>query len=257
KVATWVATPARPRLVVLVDEGADLITMDSKKTPIIEPLCQVARQGRSRLADLLWCTQKPTVGEGIPSQIIGNMSVRVVLQTAGQTETQQVMGKGWQNHMLPGPGLAYIRGTGRDEEQTPVAVWNASDDALVTALPRREPWRLDRAAAAPPAMPATPATAPAPAGRPALRLVKDEAATAPAQRTEEAAATPAGLTETEAAVVDAVQKAGRPVRQKDVVDASGVAKGTVSKVVNKLIGAGVLARTEDGAIIAAAKEVSA
>ncbi|MFC8013197.1 ATP-binding protein [Streptomyces cinereoruber] len=259
KVATWVATPSRPRLVVLVDEGADLIPMDDKKTPIIEPLCQVARQGRSRLVDLLWCTQKPTVGEGIPSQIIGNMSVRVVLQTAGQTETQQVMGKGWQNHMLPGPGLAYVRGTGRDEEQTPVAVWNASDDSLVTALPEREPWRLDRGAAAPPAVPATPAPAPAPAGRPALRLVKDEAetatATAPAQRTEEAAAAVDGLTENQLAVLRAVQ--GGATTNARIAEVTELNPGSVARAVKALDGRGLVVKAGTEIRPAGAKEVSA
>ncbi|MBZ6212153.1 ATP-binding protein [Streptomyces olivaceus] len=254
QIATWKATEARPRLVVLVDEGADLIAMDSKKTPIIPGLEQITRQGRSRLVDLLWCTQKPTVGEGIPSQIIGNMNVRVVLQTAGQTETQQIMGKGWQNHMLPGPGLAYVRGTGRDMEQTPVAVWDASDDKVVTSLPARSPWSRGESA---------PAAVEAPAERPALRLVKDTGdflLAPPATAAAPAAEVPAQRTEAETAVLDAVRAASGPVRQKDVVDASGLAKGTVSKTVAKLVKAGELVKAEDGTLILAgtvAGEVSA
>lgn len=247
QIATWQATEARPRLVVLVDEGADLMAMDSRKTPIIPGLERIARQGRSRLVDLLWCTQKPTVGEGIPSQIIGNMSVRVGLLMAGQTETQQIMGKGWQNHMLPGSGLAYVRGTGRDMEQSPVAVWDASDDKLVTGLPAREPWTRE-----------TPASASAPAARPALRLVKDAPeAAVPAQQSAPAAEAAPALTDAESAVLAAVRAAGGPVRQKDIVEASGLAKGTVSKTVTKLVKAGVLVRAEDGTLTAAAGEVSA
>lgn len=245
QVATWRATEARPRLVVLVDEGADLMAMDSRKVPILPGLEQIARQGRSRLVDLLWCTQKPTVGEGIPSQIIGNMSVRVVLQTAGQTETQQIMGKGWQNHMLPGPGLAYVRGTGRDMEQSPVAVWDASGDELVTGLPAREPWGGTASAVEAPAE-----------TRPALRLVKnDDFLLAPPAAP--AAEVPAARTEAEAAVLDAVRAAGGPVRQKDVVEASGLAKGTVSKTVTKLVTAGHLVKADDGTLTIAAGEVSA
>ncbi|MGW3579621.1 helix-turn-helix transcriptional regulator, partial [Streptomyces olivaceus] len=189
-----------------------------------------------------------------PSQIIGNMNVRVVLQTAGQTETQQIMGKGWQNHMLPGPGLAYVRGTGRDMEQTPVAVWDASDDKVVTSLPARSPWSRGESA---------PAAVEAPAERPALRLVKDTGdflLAPPATAAAPAAEVPAQRTEAETAVLDAVRAASGPVRQKDVVDASGLAKGTVSKTVAKLVKAGELVKAEDGTLILAgtvAGEVSA
>lgn len=236
QIATWKATEARPRLVVLVDEGADLMAMDSKKTPIIPGLEQIARQGRSRLVDLLWCTQKPTVGEGIPSQIIGNMSVRVVLQTAGQTETQQIMGKGWQNHMLPGPGLAYVRGTGRDMEQSPVAIWDASDDKVVTSLPAREPWHRQ-----------APAPASVPAGRPALRLVKDGPAV-PAQPSA-----PAAEVTNRDRVMDAVRSGARSAAA--VVKATGLNKGTVSREIKALVKSGAVLRAEDGTLTAG--EVSA
>ncbi|MGJ5954446.1 FtsK/SpoIIIE domain-containing protein [Streptomyces neyagawaensis] len=245
QIATWQATEERPRLVVLVDEGADLMAMDSKKVPILPGLEQIARQGRSRLVDLLWCTQKPTVGEGIPSQIIGNMSVRVVLQTAGQTETQQIMGKGWQNHMLPGPGLAYVRGTGRDMEQSPVAVWDASDDKLVTSLPDRTPWRAEGA-------PAGTAGAPDP-GPLGLRLVKDgdyelapPAASVPAQPTNR---------ERVAAAIGAGAKS-----VSDVSLVTGINKGSVSKLVTSLVEAKAVVRAEDGTLSVAptqAGEVSA
>lgn len=240
QIATWRATEERPRLVVLVDEGADLMAMDSKKVPILPGLEQIGRQGRSRLVDLLWCTQKPTVGEGIPSQIIGNMSVRVVLQTAGQTETQQIMGKGWQNHHLPGPGLAYVRGTGRDMEQSPVAVWDASDDRLVTGLPARRPWHREEAPAR-----SAGASAPAP-----LRLVKDEPAPEPA------AAIPAQPTNRDR--VAAAIGAGATT-QADVALVTGINKGSVSKAVRSLVEDGTVVRAEDGSLSLAsvAGEVSA
>ncbi|MEW1605592.1 FtsK/SpoIIIE domain-containing protein, partial [Streptomyces sp. NPDC093808] len=240
QIATWRATEARPRLVVLVDEGADLMAMDSKKVPILPGLEQIARQGRSRLVDLLWCTQKPTVGEGIPSQIIGNMSVRVVLQTAGQTETQQIMGKGWQNHMLPGPGLAYVRGTGRDMEQSPVAVWDASDDKLVTGLPSRTPWHREEAPAG-----TAGASAPVP-----LRLVKEESAAAvPAQ--------PKAQPTNREKVAAAIGAGSRTVA--DVANVTGINKGSVSKAVKSLVEAGEVVRAEDGTLSLAsvAGEVSA
>lgn len=257
QVATWKPTEARPRLVVLVDEGADLMSMDSKKVPILPGLEQIARQGRSRLVDLLWCTQKPTVGEGIPSQIIGNLTVRVVLQTAGQTETQQVMGKGWQNHFLPGPGLAYVRGTGRTEEQSPVAVWDASDDALVTALPARQSWsRTGQEQQAP-----APAPAPVPPARPALHLVPSGGdfllappaapvvTTAAAPAVEQAPA-PAEPQTNRDRVLAAVVGGAHTV--KAVHEATGINKGTVSREVKALVGTGHLTRSQDGTLTAVA-----
>jgi S-DNA-T family DNA segregation ATPase FtsK/SpoIIIE len=246
KAATWTATPDAPRLIVVVDEGADLIQMDSKATPIIEPLSNIARQGRSRSVDLIWCTQKPTVGDGIPRQILGNMTVRAVLGTGSQTDTQQVMGSGWKNHLLGRPGLVYVQGTGRGPDDPPVAVWDASDDRLVTSLPARRPWSRETA----------PAETLAPAvERPALRLVKDgDFLLAPPAPTAPAPEVPAQRTEAETAVLNAVRAAAGPVRQKDVVEASGLAKGTVSKTVAKLVKAGELVKADASP---AAGEVSA
>lgn len=235
QIATWRATEERPRLVVLVDEGADLMAMDSKKVPILPGLEQIARQGRSRLVDLLWCTQKPTVGDGIPSQIIGNMDVRVTLKTAGQTETQQIMGKGWQNHMLPGPGLAFVRGTGRDMEQSPVAVWDASQDKLVTSLPARTPWRREESPAR-----SAGASVPSP-----LRLVKDEPVTASPQESPAAAVPPAKPTNREK-VAAAIGAGARTVA--DVALVTGINKGSVSKAVKQLLDAGEITRSEDGVL---------
>ncbi|MBZ6296106.1 ATP-binding protein [Streptomyces olivaceus] len=235
QIATWRATEERPRLVVLVDEGADLMAMDSKKVPILPGLEQIARQGRSRLVDLLWCTQKPTVGDGIPSQIIGNMDVRVTLKTAGQTETQQIMGKGWQNHMLPGPGLAFVRGTGRDMEQSPVAVWDASQDKLVTSLPARTPWRREESPAR-----SAGASVPSP-----LRLVKDEPVIASPQESPAAAVPPAKPTNREK-VAAAIGTGARTVA--DVALVTGINKGSVSKAVKQLLDAGEITRSEDGVL---------
>lgn len=145
RVATWTPTEERPRLVVVVDEGAEIIAMDDKDTPILDGLRSLARTGRSRCVDVVWCTQKPTLGEGIDSQINGVMEVRVVLRTAGATETRQVLGPGWRAHELTGAGLAYLSGTGRGPDQAPIQVWDLSADATVTALPDREPWQHGQA----------------------------------------------------------------------------------------------------------------
>jgi S-DNA-T family DNA segregation ATPase FtsK/SpoIIIE len=134
-------------------------------------------------------------------------------------------GKEWRGHgYLKGYGPRLIRTWALDDDgvrDLPKLVWHGS---------------------------ASPAETEAPAERPGLRLVKAQAP---------AAEVPAQRTEAETAVLDAVRAAGGPVRQKDVVDASGLAKGTVSKTVTKLVTAGVLVKAEDGTLSIAAGEVSA
>lgn len=141
RVATWTPTEERPRLVVVIDEGAEIIAMDSRRLALVDRLCSLARVGRSRRVDIIWCTQKPTLGDGIPRQVNGVMDTRLVLRTAGATETRQVLGPEWRAHELTGAGLAYLSGTGRGPDQAPIQVWDLSADETVTALPDREPWQ--------------------------------------------------------------------------------------------------------------------
>lgn len=141
RVATWTPTEERPRLVVVIDEGAEIIAMDTRRLALVDRLCSLARVGRSRRIDVVWCTQKPTVGDGIPRQVNGVMDTRLVLRTAGVTETRQVLGPDWRAHELTGAGLAYLSGTGRGPDQAPIQVWDLSADETVTALPDREPWQ--------------------------------------------------------------------------------------------------------------------
>ena len=145
RVATWTPTPERPRLVVVVDEGAEIIAMDDRRRALVDRLSSMARVGRSRRIDVVWCTQRPTLGDGIPRQVNGVMDTRLVLRTAGVTETRQVLGPDWRAHELPGAGLAYLSGTGRGPDQPPIQVWDLSADETVTALPDRTPWQHGQA----------------------------------------------------------------------------------------------------------------
>ena len=148
QVANWTPTKARPRILVVVDEGAELMAMDDpdEELDLMKPLRSLARTGRSRCIDLVWATQKPTLSKdgGIDSQINGVMNVRAVLRTAGFNETRQVLGPEWAAHELPEFGHAYAKGTGRDEHQPPVQVWDLSDDEQVKALPDRPVWSYSK-----------------------------------------------------------------------------------------------------------------
>jgi S-DNA-T family DNA segregation ATPase FtsK/SpoIIIE len=254
----------RPRITVFVDEGAEVISMsrtksekgeDGDKGPdysrIMENLRTLARMARAAEIILIWATQKPTMDKngGIDPQISAQITYRAALALSTSGESRVVFGedateRGWHAHDLPMPGVAMLR-SGPKVAPNPINT-RAFSPADVIALPERPIWRRLAVAAE------------APAERPALRLVKDTGDFLLAPPTQAApAAVPAARTETEAAVLDAVRAAGGPARQKDVVEASGLAKGTVSKTVAKLVTAGALVKAEDGTLTISAEEVSA
>lgn len=216
--ASWTPTVERPRLVVVVDEGAEVSAVAKDASPDLESL---ARMGRAAEIHLVWCTQKPTMSgqsAGIPAQIAAQMDVRMCLRVATATEVRTVLGEdatagGWDAHTLPKPGVLMIRGTGRGP--APVKVWYMDDDQ-VRALPAAPVWHGPGIATVtslrkPPTTPGMP-TQPSTDER-VLRIV-----------------------------------GGGPVRQTDIAEASGLPKGTVSKVVARLAAAGRLVRLEDGTV---------
>ena len=251
--ATLVPTATRPRITVVVDEGAEVMSTCDKveievdvtesgkpiteKVSALDGLDSIARMGRAACIDLWWMTQSPTYGDGVPRQIAKQLGTRLGLAVESPSEARVVFGesaqeKGLKADELPMPGVAMLRDGKRSPD--PIKARYMDDDAVV-ALPNQPIWHRGGAQGE---------EVPAPA-RPALRLIKD--APAPASSAQ--------LTDTEAAVLDAV-RAGA-IRQKDVVDAAGLAKGTVSKTVSKLITAGELTKAEDGTLAVTAEEVPA
>jgi S-DNA-T family DNA segregation ATPase FtsK/SpoIIIE len=216
-----ILSPDLPRIVVVVDEGTIVNGLnDDKKAPITEPLAHIGLTGRSRCIDLIWCTQKPVVGEGakfgIPSQIMGVMDQRLVLKTAGEPESRQVLGAGWDAHKLPKRGLALRYGMGLGPDQEPVKVWDLSDEEPVKKLPARMPWRHN---------------APTGESAPDLRLVEDVPA--------KASLTKAPTNRDK--VFEAVRAGAKTVTE--IANAAGIAnKGTVSTVLKKLVADGALAK---------------
>lgn len=146
-VATWTPTKDRPRILAIVDEGAELIAMHdmSPKDPadrvdMLGPIGPLGRTGRSRAIDLAWATQKPTLGAGIPSQLNGVMQDRVVLKTAGRNENNQVLGSDWSTHELELGGYAVTNVAGRGPGQPPIQVWDLSSDSAVATVPGGTVW---------------------------------------------------------------------------------------------------------------------
>ncbi|MFW6722916.1 MarR family transcriptional regulator [Streptomyces sp. MAR4 CNY-716] len=241
---TWTPTADRPRITVVVDEGAEVMTAadkvpyetdtDDGKTRTVNRsalpgLESLARMGRAACIDLWWMTQKPTIGDGIPKQIAPQIGISICLAVRTPAEARVVLGedaqaKGWNADELPVPGVALVRDGRRKPD--PVKV-RYMDKAVVIALPDRTPWSRT----------AAPTTATASA--PTLTLVKN---TAP----EEPAADSAP-----ARVLKAIETADGPVRQKDLVTLTGLSKGAVSKAVKTLTTGGSITRSVDGRLTAA------
>lgn len=222
--ATWTPTPERPRLTVVVDEGAEVVTAAKDA---LEGLESIARMGRAACVDLWWMTQKPTIGDGIPKQIAPQISTSICLAVRTPAEARVVLGedaqaKGWTADELPAPGVAYVRDGKR--KPNPINV-RFMDDRQVIALPDQTIWHGAKVA-------------------PVISMRKPPAppAAAPSESTEER-------------VLRIVQDG--PARQKEIVEKTGLPKGTVSKVVARLVAAGRLARLDDGTVATARTEATA
>jgi S-DNA-T family DNA segregation ATPase FtsK/SpoIIIE len=223
-------SPARPRITVFVDEGAEVISMARVKgyDRVMENLGTLARMARAAEIILIWATQKPTMDAkgGIDPQISAQITYRAALALSTASEARVVFGedateKGWHAHELPMPGVAMLR-SGPKAKPHPIKT-RAFSPADVIALPGRPVWRRNLSANSAGVSPNLTADRP-------VRLVKEAAPSADDR------------------VLDAVMRAGGPVRQKDVVEASGLSKGAVSKAVARLVEAGRLAKQEDGTI---------
>lgn len=143
----WEPTPERPRIVVVVDEGAELI---SEAEECISGLRSIARRARSAEIVLWWSTQKPTVtgkGPGLDSAISAQLTAAVCLAVSSPQEARNVLGedatgKGWHAEDLEKGGWALVRVQGGDRAPDPVRVWFMEKEH-VKALPAREAWRRE------------------------------------------------------------------------------------------------------------------
>ncbi|MGK4909980.1 MarR family transcriptional regulator [Streptomyces albus] len=243
------------QLTVVIDEGQVILAAIQRDKERLQRLIELSSLGRSRGVVLWWATQYPVTdgsAPGVHKLIAPNLLTRFSLRVAGTTQAQVALDDcaHYAPHQIPEGreyrGHGYLKGYGPRMIRT----WTLDDDGVRTLPPNV--WAPEESE-----------SAPAPSGRPALRLVKDgdyllaPPADPPAVPGPRAEAAPAGLTEAESAVLDTVRSAAGPVRQKDVVVSTGLAKGTVSKTVAKLVKAGHLVKAEDGSLSAAAGEVSA
>jgi len=142
---TWEPTPERPRIVVVVDEGAELM---SEVPESVTGLRSIARRARSAEIPLWWATQKPTVtgpGKGLDSAISAQLTSQVCMAVSSPTEARNVLGedataKGWHAEDLLKGGWALVRVQGEDRTPDPTRVWHMTKED-VKAIAPRSPWR--------------------------------------------------------------------------------------------------------------------
>jgi hypothetical protein len=142
---TWEPTPERPRIIVVVDEGAELM---SEVPDAVTGLRSIARRARSAQIPLWWATQKPTVtgpGKGLDSAISAQLTSQVCMAVSSPTEARNVLGedataKGWHAEDLLKGGWSLVRVQGEDRTPDPTRVWHMTKEH-VKALEPRSPWR--------------------------------------------------------------------------------------------------------------------
>ncbi|WP_317444098.1 FtsK/SpoIIIE domain-containing protein [Streptomyces collinus] len=213
------------QLTVVVDEGQVILALISKDKDRLQRLIELSSLGRSRGVVLWWATQYPLTdgsAPGVHKLIAPNLLTRFSLRVAGTTQAQVALDDcaHYAPHQIPDGreyrGHGYLKGYGPRMLRT----WTL-DDAGVRALPTSI-WSPERSAKGP--APRTP-----------LHLVKD------------AAPASSGAATNRDRVLAAVRAGARTA--KEVTDATGLNKGTVSREIKNLVASGDLHRTADGRLM--------
>lgn len=147
----WEPTEDRPRIIVVIDEGAEFMGWVPEAVDGIRTL---AVRGRSSQIILWWATQKPVVtgaGKGLDTMISGQFAAQICLAVNGSNEARNVLGEnatadGWHPEHLPVGGWALLHTQGKNREPNPLRVWFMTKEDVQSLQPRK-PWQ--RASIAP------------------------------------------------------------------------------------------------------------
>jgi S-DNA-T family DNA segregation ATPase FtsK/SpoIIIE len=145
----WEPTAERPRIVVVVDEGAELI---GGVPDCIDRIRTLAVRARSSQMPVWWATQKPTVtgaGRGLDTMISAQLTTIICLAVTSPQESRTVLGEdatanGWDADELLKGGWALVRTQGERKVPNPARVWFMTKED-VKAIPPREAWRRKKA----------------------------------------------------------------------------------------------------------------
>lgn len=211
-ISVWDGT----QLTLFVDEGRVILAWKDKE--LVQQLIDISALGRSRGVVLKWATQYPvTSGDapGIHAQIAANTDSRLALRVKNLTHAAVALDDDadYGPHLIPTDkrGHCYLGGHGAHLIRT----WTMTD-AMVKSLPKKV-WKA----------------------RATVSVVKD-------QEPPTNGHVPEQVNGSDAKVLDLVKR--RPMAQKDIAQATGLPKGTVSKVVKRLMDAGQLVRHDDGLV---------
>lgn len=253
-VTQWEPTPEYPNLLVVIEEGRQILQMakDSRWSDVLDLIDDLYTLARATGIWIIWATQYPSRTNGGVTAMVSENSLTVMSLTVDSPVSDRVVygenaaTSGWEPSKLESiPGRALIKHKNR--QPNPVRVWHVKDEA-VDALPKVAPWQHVAAA-----------TVPAdPDDGPRLQLVKPGAEEVPAPRTEEAAAAPVVPITNRQRVLDAIRDGARTNR--DVIDRTGINKGSVSKLIKALIESGDVVKDADAGLVIGtngAQEVSA
>ncbi|MQS18062.1 ArsR family transcriptional regulator [Streptomyces kaniharaensis] len=206
------------QLTVMIDEGQVVLAAIAKDKDRLQKLIELSSLGRSRGVVLWWATQYPVTDgtPGVHKLIAPNLLTRFSLRVAGTTQAQVALDDcaHYAPHQIP-DGKQW-RGHGYLKGYGPrlIRTWTLDDDG-VRALPARY-WKASA--------PATPVMV------------------------EPAEDKPAPLTNRDR-VLAAVRDGART--PKDVTEATGLNKGTVSRELKALTEAGTVRRADKGLEVAA------
>lgn len=238
KSTSWDPTPEYPNLLVVIEEGRQLIQMSQDKRwgDVLNKVDDLYTLARAVGIWLVWATQYPSRTNGGITANVSENSLTVVSLTVGSaTSDRVVFGEdaattGWEPSKLGGePGLALVQHKGLKPH--PVQLWLVTDE-MIEALPNVKPWSR---------------TQDGPQRPTGLTLVKGEG------QQEEHPAAPAADTNA-GKVLRAIQ--GGATTNKAVEQATEINKGTVSKAIKALIADGLVERS-GGVLTARAGEEGA
>jgi hypothetical protein len=145
----WEATAERPRIIVVIDEGAEFMGW---VPDAVDGVRTLAVRGRAAEIVVWWATQKPTLtgpGKGLDSMISGQFMAQVCLAVNSPAEARNVLGEnatgdGWHPEDLMKGGWALLHLQGDKSEPNPMRVWFMTKED-VKALAPRAAWRREKA----------------------------------------------------------------------------------------------------------------
>ncbi|MFD0162523.1 hypothetical protein ACFVHJ_37615, partial [Streptomyces sp. NPDC127139] len=140
-VTQWVPTPEHPSLLVVIEEGRQILQMakDNRWKDVLDLIDDLYTLARATGIWIIWATQYPSRTNGGVTAMVSENSLTVMSLTVDSPVSDRVVygenaaTTGWEPSTLGGiPGRALIKH--KDRKPSPVRIWHVLDEA-VEALP--------------------------------------------------------------------------------------------------------------------------